>query len=68
VVVIAIVLSLVPGTLVLEIDRQRSLLFLHILGAGDEATVERNRRSALSLERAVVRAIGSRADLERLRS
>lgn len=66
--VIAIVVSLVPGTLVLEIDRERAILFLHILGAGDMATVERNRRAALALERLVVRAIGSRADLERIRS
>lgn len=66
--VIAIVLSLVPGTLVLEIDRERALLFLHVLGAGSMAAVERHRRAALALERLVVRAIGSRADLERIRS
>jgi len=66
--VTAIVLSLVPGTLVLEIDRERAVLFLHVLGAGDEAGVEHNRRAALGVERRVVRAIGSKADVERLRS
>lgn len=66
--VTAIVLSLVPGTLVLEIDRERGLLFLHILGAGDHETVERNRRAALALERSVIRAIGSRAEYEGLSS
>lgn len=66
--VTAIVLSLVPGTLVLEIDRERSVLFLHLLGVGDAEGIERNRRAALAVERSVVRAIGSRDELERLRS
>ena len=65
--VTAIVISLVPGTLVLEIDRERSLLFLHVLAAGDAAGVEKARRSALAIEASVIRAIGSRADLERVR-
>lgn len=63
----AIVISLVPGTLVLEIDRHRALLFLHVLAAGDEKGIEKARRSALAIEAAVVRAIGSRADVERCR-
>lgn len=63
----AIVISLVPGTLVLEIDRHRALLFLHVLAAGDEEGIEKARRSALAIEAAVVRAIGSRADVERCR-
>jgi multicomponent Na+:H+ antiporter subunit E len=65
--IVAIVISLVPGTLVLEIDRHRALLFLHVLAAGDAEGVEKARRSALSIEASVVRAIGSRADLERCR-
>ena len=63
----AIVYSLVPGTLVLEIDRERALLFLHVLAAGDARGVEKARREARSLEGAVIRAIGSRGDVEKLR-
>lgn len=66
--VTATAISLVPGTLLLEIDRERSLLFLHVLAAGDLAGVERARRSALAIEASVIRALGSRADLERVRS
>lgn len=65
--VAAIVISLVPGTLVLEIDRHRAILFLHVLAAGDSAGVEKARRQALSIEASVVRAIGSRSDLEKCR-
>ena len=66
--VTATAISLVPGTLLLEIDRERSLLFLHVLAAGDHAGVEKARRSALAIEAAVIRAFGSRAELERVRA
>lgn len=66
--VTATVISLVPGTLVLEIDRERSLLFLHLLAASDEHGVEKGRRSALAIEASVIRALGSRDDLERVRA
>jgi multicomponent Na+:H+ antiporter subunit E len=62
----AIVISLVPGTLVLEIDRQRALLFLHVLAAGDAKGLEKARHHALSLEASVIRVIGSRGDMEKL--
>lgn len=65
--IVAIIVSLVPGTLVLEIDRHRALLFLHVLAAGNAEGTERARRSALATEAAVVRAIGSRAELEKCR-
>lgn len=65
--VVATVITLVPGTLVLEIDRERALLFLHVLAAGDEGGIERARRSALATETSVIRAIGSRDDLDRVR-
>jgi len=63
----ATVVSLIPGTLVLEIDRERAILFLHVLGTDTPDRIERARRSALRSEVWLVRAIGSRADLERIR-
>jgi multicomponent Na+:H+ antiporter subunit E len=64
---VAIIVALVPGTLVLEIDRSRAILFLHVLAAGDARGVEKARAHTLATEAAVVRAFGSRADLERCR-
>ncbi len=66
--VTATAISLVPGTLVLEIDRERSLLFLHVLAARDLDGVEKNRRAALAIETLVIRALGSRDELEQVRS
>jgi len=63
----AIVISLVPGTLVLEIDRERANLFLHVLAVGDAAGIEKARRSGLAIETSVIRTLGSRADLEKVR-
>jgi len=64
----AITLSLIPGSLVLEADRQRSILYLHVLGAGPGDSVEKTRSDAVRLERRLVRALGSREDLERMDS
>lgn len=64
----AIVVSLVPGSLVVEIDRERSILYLHALGTRDEAGVEKVRAKVLRAERDAVRALGSRPDLRRLQS
>lgn len=66
--IVAILVSLIPGTLVLEIDRARALLFLHVLAAGNAKGVEKARADALAIEAAVVRAIGSKADVERCRA
>lgn len=63
----AITISLVPGTLVLEIDRERAKLFLHVLAAGDRAGAEKARAAGLATEASIIRALGSRADLEKVR-
>jgi multicomponent Na+:H+ antiporter subunit E len=56
-------LALVPGSLVIDVDRPSSTLFLHVLDAEDAEAVERFRSEALSTEAAIVRAIGTKADL-----
>lgn len=64
----AITLSLIPGSLVLEADRERSILYLHVLGAGPGDSVEKTRADVARVERRLVRALGSHEDLERMRS
>mgnify|MGYP001409542754 CR=1 FL=1 len=58
----AIALSALPGTLVLDVRRETSTLFMHVLGGSDERAVAKARAAALALERRVVRAFGTRAD------
>ena len=64
----AIALSLIPGSLVLEADREGSILYLHVLNTPDTEAVEKAREQVLLIERRLVRALGSKADLARLDS
>jgi multicomponent Na+:H+ antiporter subunit E len=50
--------SLTPGTLVLEIDRERRRLYVHALPARDAREVERRRDEVVTAERWVLRTIG----------
>ncbi|MCZ2825472.1 MULTISPECIES: Na+/H+ antiporter subunit E [unclassified Modestobacter] len=59
-------LTLVPGSMVLDLDRRRMALGVHVLDVGDEADVERQRAEVLATERRVVRAFGSAEDIARL--
>lgn len=64
---VAIVTSITPGSFVVDVDRERSVLFLHVLGARTTKDIERMRQAVLASERRLVRALGSRADMERCR-
>jgi multicomponent Na+:H+ antiporter subunit E len=55
--VLANVISLTPGTLTIELDRNRRVLFVHVLHLHD---VNEVRRSIRELESLVIRAFGSR--------
>lgn len=63
----AIAVSLVPGSIVIEVDRDNSTLFLHALGVRDEDGMRRVREQVARMERRVVLAVGSREDVGRLR-
>ncbi|MCW2636361.1 MAG: mnhE [Blastococcus sp.] len=64
--VVAEALSLVPGSLVIDMDRERLLLAVHVLHVHDLADVERQRASVLALEARVVRAFGSADEIAAL--
>jgi multicomponent Na+:H+ antiporter subunit E len=53
---VALMVSLVPGSLVVEARRSSYTLFLHVLDTPDAAAAERMRRATLTLEQRVVRA------------
>lgn len=58
----ALVVGLIPGSIVVEARRSTHTLFLHVLDAGDAAGVERERRRVLAVERGVTRVLGSDRD------
>jgi multicomponent Na+:H+ antiporter subunit E len=64
--VVANSVSLTPGTLTVEVDRERSVLYVHVLDVGGPEGVDDARRSIERLMRAAVLAIGSQDNLDRL--
>lgn len=53
-------ISVVPGTVVLDIDRERGLLYLHALATPTPEDVDRVRRHVIGTEERIVLAIGTR--------
>jgi multicomponent Na+:H+ antiporter subunit E len=58
--------SLVPGSLVLDLDREQRVMTLHLLPVRDREDVERKKAHVLVVERRLVRAFGSAADVAAL--
>ena len=63
---IAEALTLVPGSIVLDLDRPRRTLGVHLLHVDDAADVEHQRAGVLTMEDRVVRAFGRAEDIARL--
>jgi multicomponent Na+:H+ antiporter subunit E len=63
----AVTASLIPGSLIVEADRDRRVLFLHVIGVRSMEDVEAQRRAVLLWEARIVRAVGSRAQLAMVR-
>lgn len=53
-------ISVVPGTVVVDIDRERGLLYLHALGTRTHEDIERVKRQVLGTEERIVLAMGTR--------
>lgn len=62
-VMVASLVSIVPGTLVLEVRRTRRLLYLHVFNLPDAAAVVATRNEALAVEQRVLHAFGSAREL-----
>jgi multicomponent Na+:H+ antiporter subunit E len=65
---VSVVSSLVPGSLVVEADRDRQVLYLHVIGVRSMADVEKQREGVLRWERRVVRALGAPAQYRALKA
>lgn len=61
---VGITASLIPGSLILEADRDRRTLYLHVIGVYTEEQLAAQHRSVLHWEERIVRAVGSRAQRE----
>ena len=65
---VGVTASLIPGSLVVHTDRDRRIIYLHFIGVHSLADVEKQRRGVQRWEARIVRAVGSRAQLEALKS
>jgi multicomponent Na+:H+ antiporter subunit E len=63
---IAQTLCLVPGSLVLDLDREERIIALHLLHVRDHEHVELEKAGVLAVEDRIVRAFGSAAEIAAL--
>ncbi|WP_150238017.1 Na+/H+ antiporter subunit E [Nocardiopsis quinghaiensis] len=64
----AIAASIIPGTLIVEVNRPDRVLYVHMLGVEDDEAIERGRRDVWKLERRFVMALGTHEDIAALRA
>lgn len=63
----SIAISLVPGSVILEVDREHAILYVHVLGADSPDDIDRAKANILATERRLLRALGSRDEWEAVR-
>ncbi|MDU0366846.1 Na+/H+ antiporter subunit E [Microbacterium sp. NPDC089180] len=64
----AVTASLIPGSLIVDVDRENRTLYLHTIGVRSEEDAEHQRRIVLGWEARITRAVGSREELQELRA
>lgn len=64
---VAMTISLIPGSLVVEVDRFGSTLYLHVLNTPTQREIQGMRTQTKYIERLLIRALGSRAEMEATR-
>lgn len=60
-------ISLVPGSIVVDVDRQESVLYVHVINVRTEEDLEEFRDEVFATEKRLVMAIGSNDDVWRVR-
>jgi multicomponent Na+:H+ antiporter subunit E len=60
------VTSLIPGSLVVEVDRRHSVLYLHVINVSTREQADAFRTSVLRTEERLVRIMGSAEDQDRV--
>ncbi|MEO6827618.1 MAG: Na+/H+ antiporter subunit E [Microbacteriaceae bacterium] len=59
-------ITLIPGSFVVEIDRENTILYLHVLDANTVGEIERMRQTVFAQEERIIRAVGSMDDVRRI--
>jgi multicomponent Na+:H+ antiporter subunit E len=61
---VAELIALVPGSVVVDARRSTAILYLHLIDVEHEGAIDAQRRRVLEVEERVVRAFGSREEIE----
>lgn len=61
------IISIVPGSIVIDARRSSRVLYLHLLDVDEADGVGRGKDEALAVERRVLKAMGNKAEIEALR-
>ncbi|MGN7970001.1 Na+/H+ antiporter subunit E [Microbacterium sp. 22296] len=64
----AVTASLIPGSLIVDVDRENRTLYLHTIGVRSDEDAEHQRRIVLLWEARITRAVGSKEELRELRA
>lgn len=62
----AIVTTVIPGSVIIEVGQTERELFVHVLGADTEEKVRKAEKDVRALEERLVRGLGTRADIAEL--
>ena len=62
----AIVTTVIPGSVIVEVGQTERELFVHVLGADTEEKVRKAEKDVRALEERLVRGLGTRADIAEL--
>lgn len=62
----AVTASLIPGSLIIDVDRDRRILYLHAIGVRTREQLDTQRHAIQLWEMRIVRAVGSREQLAQL--
>jgi multicomponent Na+:H+ antiporter subunit E len=60
-------ISLVPGSIVVDVDREESVLYVHVINVRTEKDLDEFREEVFATEKRLVMAIGSHDDVWRVR-
>lgn len=65
---VAHTMSLIPGSVVVEVDRPNSVLYFHVLNTSTPDEIERFTRSVAYFEALIIKASGSKEEYEALKA
>lgn len=63
---VGLTISLIPGSFIVDVDRENQVLFLHVLNTPDQAAVEKMRREVAHIEKLLIKTLGSRDEVKLL--